>query len=309
MTTAIQRPYAGEADLQALVDFVAARPVERVTDYPSIADIREMMGVPEIREQTMLWSDGAGRLAGFAILRDQNLAFEVAPWAAGDEVGASIMAWAGGCVLRSGGKSGEGLALHISCRDHYTAQLALLERLGFTREPDYAVHLTRPLNGPIVAPQAPQGFQIRHVAGEHEAEALVALHRAAFGTEQMTVEYWLSMMRVPEYDPQLDLIAIAPDGAFASYATLIINEEENRLTGRCEGYVGSVGTHPSFRRRGLAKAIILAGLARLQARGVEFACSDTGSWNVAMQQTFLSIGFQVDATTSYWIKDLAAGQR
>jgi mycothiol synthase len=302
----LQRPYAGDADLLALIALVAARPAERIADYPSIADLRELLGVPGAHENTALWEGTGGRLAGFATLRSTNLAFEIAPWVPADHLAPAVIAWAAGRVRQAEQGSSEATALRTSCRDHDAGRVALLGRHGFAREPTYAVHMARSLAVPIPAPQVPEGFRIRHVAGEHEAEALVALHRAAFGTQQMTVAYWLAMMRVPEYDPQLDLIALAPDGTFASYATFQVSEEENRLTGRSEGTVCSVGIHPAFRRQGLAKALVLLGLGRLRARGVETACTGTGSWNVGMQQTFRSAGFHVHSTTIFWEKTIPA---
>jgi len=93
-------------------------------------------------------------------------------------------------------------------------------------------HMVRSLAEPIPRPHAPSGFLISHVTSEQEAEALVALHRAAFGTEHMTVEERLAMMRVPEYDAELDLLAIAPGGRFAAYCLCSISQEENNRTGQ-----------------------------------------------------------------------------
>jgi hypothetical protein len=47
-------------------------------------------------------------------------------------------------------------------------------------------------------------------------------HRAAFGTEYLTVEERLATMREPEYDPELDLLAVAPDGRLAAYCMCFI---------------------------------------------------------------------------------------
>ncbi len=79
------------------------------------------------------------------------------------------------------------------------------------------------------------GYTIRPVAGEAEAEALVALHRAAFGSEHMTAAERLTWMRQPDYDPALDLVAVAPNGSLAAYCFCAIQREENRLSGRNDG--------------------------------------------------------------------------
>ena len=67
------------------------------------------------------------------------------------------------------------------------------------------------------------------------------------------------MMRVPEYDAELDLLAIAPGGRFAAYCLCSISQEENNRTGRNEGTTDPVATHPDFQRRGLAQALLRDG--------------------------------------------------
>jgi mycothiol synthase len=169
------------------------------------------------------------------------------------------------------------------------------------------LHCARSLSDPIPEPRVPEGFGIRHVAGEHEAEALAALHRAAFGTENMTTEGRLSWMRTPDYDPELDLVAVAPDGTLAAYVFCSISEEENALSGREDGYTDPVATHPAFQRRGLARALLLTGFRLLKRRGVETAHTSTGSWNVAMRQTARSVGYRVESTTIFFKKLVLQG--
>jgi len=154
-----------------------------------------------------------------------------------------------------------------------------------------SLHLIRPLNEPIPTPRLPAGFAIRHVAGEHEVEALVALHRAAFGTENLTVEDRLSWMRTP-------------DGALAAYCMCHISHEENARSGRSEGYTDPIATHPAFQLRGLARALLLTGLDLLRQCRVKTAVLGTSSDNIAMQRTALSVGFCVQMTKLWFAKPL-----
>jgi ribosomal protein S18 acetylase RimI-like enzyme len=116
----------------------------------------------------------------------------------------------------------------------------------------------------------------------------------------MTVEYRLAMMRVPDYEPELDLIAVAPDGRFAAFCVCHISREENALTGRNEGYTDPVGTHPAFQRQGLARALLLTGLHLLKQRGMDRAILGTWGENIAMQRTAASVGFRVESTTIFF---------
>jgi|GEM_PF-2301342 len=55
MSRFTSRPYAGKADLQAMIDLlIAARPIERITDYPSVADLHHLFGQSETVANTRL---------------------------------------------------------------------------------------------------------------------------------------------------------------------------------------------------------------------------------------------------------------
>lgn len=166
------------------------------------------------------------------------------------------------------------------------------------------MEMTRPLHEPIPTPQVPPEFTIRHVLGKEEAEALAALHRAAFGSEVMTTENRLAMMRVPEYDPTLDWVATAADGSLAAFVMGSISAEENALTGIQRGYTDPVGTHPSYQRRGLARALLLTGLQVLKQRGMTEAALSTSSQNNAMQSTAQAVGYRITGKMLLFHKQL-----
>lgn len=301
------RLYSGPADLHSMLDLlVAVRPAERVADSPSAVDLRELLALPAVQDNTRLWFDADDRLVGFAFVDHyQNLRFEFDPQAAPPGIEAEFVDWGLTCIRRAMQATGESLTLDASCRADDIDRIALLERHGFIQENLRSLHLVRSLHEPIPAPHLPAGFSIRHVTGEHEVAALVALHRAAFGTEHMTVEERLAMMRVPEYDAELDLVAVAPDGQLAAYCMVSISQEENARTGRNEGYTDPVATHPDFQRRGLARALLLTGLRALQQRGMDTACLGTSSENVAMQRTAQAVGFHVQSTTLWFSKPVS----
>lgn len=307
MTDLVCRTYAGAQDLQAMLDLLAAvRPADRITDSPSPVDLHELMALPEVQANTRLWPADGGRLAAFAFV-DQynNLVWEVDWPAAGPGIEPEIVAWGVECIRRAAQGSDTPVTLDASCREEDAERIALLERNGFVRQELRSVHMARPLDEPIPAPQLPAGFSIRHAAGEQEVEALVALHRAAFGTDRMTVEERLAMMRVPDYDPELDLLAVAPDGRLAAYCMCGISREENERSGRNEGYTDPVATHPDFQRLGLARALMLAGLRELKRRGVDTAVTGTSSENVAMQRTAEAVGFRITSTTLWFAKPVS----
>jgi mycothiol synthase len=306
MAAFTSRPYAGDADLQAMIVLVSRRPAQRIMDHPTILGLREFLGRSREWQNTRLWWDADGQLAGFAIFFDyvSQLDFEIAPGTASVEVATQANSWGEERARQLVGEPGESVVLRASCRDDHVERIALLEQLGFVRQERHTLHFVRSLSDLIPEPQVPEGFGIHHVAGEHEAETLAALHRAAFGTENMTAERRLSWMRTPDYDPELDLVAVAPDGTLAAYVFCSISEEENALTRRKDGYTDPVATHPAYQRRGLARALLLTGFRLLKQRGVETARTSTGSWNVAMQRTAQSAGYRVESKQSFFEKQV-----
>lgn len=216
-----------------------------------------------------------------------------------DPIGAEMITW-GEQELKKAGCA----AIRTACRSENQTRIALLTQRGFTAEPTQNLHLQRSLTEPIPTPQLPSGFTIRHVTGEEEVAQIVELQRATFGTQNMTVAYRLAMMRVPDYDPTLDLIAVAPDGQWVAFCLASLSKAENQRASQPIGWLDPIGTRPAFQRHGLAKALLLTGLALLKARGMQLASTNAASNNVAMQRTAESVGFQFIAQTSWYRKEI-----
>ena len=292
-------------DVQVMMALLQARTDEHAADYPGVVDLQELMGMAETRADTRLWEDEAGHLVGFAIVEPAycSLTFALDPQAEQAHVGAEMIAW-GEQELYKAGCS----AIRTNCRAANQTRIALLTQQGFTPEPVGNLHLERSLAVTIPTPQLPTGFTIRHVAGEQEVEQLVALHRAAFGTENMTVAYRLAMMRVPDYDPTMDLIVVAPDEQWVAFCLAELSHAKNQQASQPTGWLDPIGTHPAFRRRGLAKALLLTGLALLKERGLKLAHTSAASNNVAMQRAAESVGFQVKAQSNWYQKEISLRQ-
>ncbi len=295
------RPYAGPADLEAMQAFLRrARPPQRLADYPGLTDLRELAAQPETLAHTRLWFDpGAritgGRLSGFAWASEYNsIVIEPDP-ACGPDLEQALLDWAIPTARRLAVEREETEAPTITCRADDLERIAGLEQRGFQRLAETSLHMRRPLDQPIPEPLLPAGFTIRPFQGEAEIQAWVALHRAAFGTEFMTVDYRREMSGGPDYDPELDLLAVAPDGRLAGYVVGSYPAEENALTGRNVGYTDPVATHPDFQGRGLAANLLLAALQRLKARGAAAVLLGTSSENLAMQAAARKAGFTLES--------------
>ena len=288
------RPYSHPQDLPAVIAFLkAVRPAAWINEYPGLVDLQEAMDRPSIRKTMRLWTNDRDDLIGFAFVLEpyNNIHFEIRPEFEG-EIEEDVIAWGMVCAQRSRSKEVPD-TLDASCRDDDLRRIALLERQGFILQEMNTLRLSRNLNDPLPTPRLPEGFSIRSIEGEKEVDLIVTLHRAAFGTSNMTREERLSIMRAPEYDPTLDLLVIAPDGRFAAYCTCSISSAENRVSGMRVGHTDPVATHPDFRRRGLACALLLRGSQLLKERGMELAMLGTSSENLAMQKAAQAAGFRV----------------
>jgi len=254
-----------------------------------------------IQANTRLWFE-EGRATAFALVDSyNNLVFEYRQ--ADPDLQAEMVHWGVECLRHKPHRAKEPLTLDASCREEDSDRIALLEQHGFVRQPVRSLHLARPVREPIPQPTLPAGFEIRTLKGR-EVEEWVRLHRAAFGTENMTIEERLAMMSGTDYNPELDLVMVGPDGRLAAYCMCQIFREENARTGRNEGYTDPVATHPEYQGRGLAKAMLLTGLRLLQERGVETALMGTSSENEKMQRAAKAVGFRVESATVWFAKPL-----
>lgn len=151
----------------------------------------------------------------------------------------------------------------------YTERQELLARRGYTKDdwPEY--QWRRPLAAPIPdAPLAP-GYTIRALGdglellercyasglGFHEGDIRVAVDNRDDPT------WYRNIQNAPSYRRDLDLVAVAPDGAIAAFCTVWFDDVTR------SAYFEPVATVPAHQRRGLGRALLTEGLRRLQRMG------------------------------------------
>jgi ribosomal protein S18 acetylase RimI-like enzyme len=166
------------------------------------------------------------------------------------------------------------------------SRIAALQAAGFAPTGDPWPLFERSTGGAVLPAGA--GFEIRAVLGEDEHAARAGAARRAFestlGTEQHDARY-LAFMRSPAYVRDNDLVAVAPDGRVGAF-TIVWPDAELSVA-----QFEPVGTDPDFQRRGLGRAIIAAGLARLAAAGIARARVMTVAGNTAAVGLYLACGF------------------
>jgi ribosomal protein S18 acetylase RimI-like enzyme len=164
-----------------------------------------------------------------------------------------------------------------------------LEMRGFQPNQQGMYLMQRSLGADLPEVKLPQGFQVRPVAGEHEVHLRAAASHAAFGSGKSFEVYWPQMLRFmqsPVYHPDNDLVTVSPDGDFASFCNLW-PDPFTRV-----GLFEPVGTHPAFQGRGLGRAVMTAGLQRLNKLGMTQANVCVESDNLPAIRLYESLGFQ-----------------
>ncbi|MGL5063733.1 MAG: GNAT family N-acetyltransferase, partial [Microcoleus sp.] len=80
---------------------------------------------------------------------------------------------------------------------------------------------------------------------------------------------------------------------------------ENDRTGRNEGWIGVLGTRRGFRKLGLGRAMLLAGLQRLKAAGVDTAILGVDAENPSgALRLYESTGFRKIRNSISYVKDV-----
>jgi mycothiol synthase len=287
--------YHTELDTQAMRNLIRSLPGET-----SVIDFEETILLQSVRSATRLWWTGS-KLVGFAWVDDyNNLRFEIDAEHRSEQLEQEIIEWGAACVKKRSAITGQDDTLDASFSPEHTWQIALLERSGFVRDDVRTFQYERSMDQPIVDQPLPVGYITRPVAGEQEAADLVCLHRAAFGTDKMTVEARLAIMRAPQYERALDFVIVAPSGELAAFCICGVDEVHER-----SGYTDPIGTHPDYRGLGLGKAVVTTGLLALKDKGVQVVKLGTSSENLAMQRLADTLGFVLVSEKWWYCKNVS----
>lgn len=290
--------------------------IECLDEGTSVADLCSEFDDPTFDKSRDLglWEDSAGRLIGFGQLwisesgdSDGFLWYRIRPNLTDGEVERQIFAWG---EMRMGEVARErnvSVKLRTNARESQTQQINFIESQGFTVE-RYFWTKARSLSLPIPEPQFPEGFTQRQVKVE-DLEAWVEMFNQTFidhwNHHDINVERLQHWWNEPTYNPELDLVAIAPDGTFAAFCFCNIFFEENKRNERKDGWIGALGTRRGFRKLGLGRAMLLSGMQRLKALGMDTAKLGVDADNPSgATKLYESVGFQTLYTKIVYVKDL-----
>jgi ribosomal protein S18 acetylase RimI-like enzyme len=145
----------------------------------------------------------------------------------------------------------------------------------------------------------PEGYTIRHVNVESDYEKYKAVQGSVFSHvgEHMTQEIFHYYLEAEFYNPELDIVAVTPDGSFAAFATGRMDPVSKLAE------LEPVGVHPDHRRKGLGRAVCLECIRRLQMHGAKAIVILGAASTEAATHLYDSLGFS-RTNVHVWVKEL-----
>lgn len=291
--TVRSRPYAGDADFWRMRDLLIR--AESGLPVGLNWDVRRLDGkrfynadaaADDLRARPVHLWERAGDLVGFVLPEGRGDAhLQIHP----DDrhLEEEMIAWALAHLAAADEDTGRRV-LDIYVMEYDALRQRLLADLGFVKRAQWGmIRRIRLGRQPLAQPRLAPGYTLRATRPEAWAECAVIadLLNAAFGRDFHTAaEYQNFTRRAPCFRPDLDLVAVAADGALAAYVGIPLDEANRR------GIFEPVCTHPDHRQKGLAQALMQEGLLRLRALGAVDATVDTGDMLPA-NRLYESLGF------------------
>jgi GNAT superfamily N-acetyltransferase len=179
----------------------------------------------------------------------------------------------------------------------------LFEQHGYQKK-DWAEHQwRRDLDGPIPDAPLPGGYTVRSLGDG--LELLERCYASGLGFHDGDIKtavenrndpgWYRNIQTAPLYRRDLDLVAIAPDGAIASFCTIWFDDVTRSAC------FEPVATVPAHQRRGLGKAVMTEGLRRLQRMGARRAF--VGGYSPEANALYRSVMGPEYELSEPWIKE------
>ncbi|MDW3214282.1 MAG: GNAT family N-acetyltransferase [Ilumatobacteraceae bacterium] len=194
-----------------------------------------------------------------------------------------------------------------------TDEAEWLEARGFTAV-EWGASLVRPHLDEIPDLALPNGVVTRPVRPDERRaiwEAHLEAFRGEWDFEEPTPEMVDAELAEPYIDHTLWKVAWVdePDGEVVGQVKSFINTEENEQRGYRRGYTEQISTHPAWRNRGIAGALLAMSLRELRDRGMTEAALgvDTNNPGGAFQ-LYTRLGFELRAYEAVYSKDVVPSE-
>ena len=293
--TLIQRAYRGQSDWQTIAELIQSD-----DHFYNRVDFPWRLCSTSLEDwcNAVVWEDEHKQMQMFAALQFPWLTVDYAirPAVRNLDVEQMVINWAETRLWQIAQETDSHFPFNVRALSDEHERISFLEALGYTRWEHSLVKMKRFLTE-LPTPNIPAGFTIRPLAGEQEAEAYAELQRAAFDSTTMTALWRSHTLHAPLYNPDLDLVAVAPDGRLAGFC--IWWYAPHLKTAQIE----PLGVHPDFQQLGLSQALMAEGFQRVAALGAETALVETYSFSEPALKSYQAAGFEIVTHEFKFYKD------
>ncbi|MGL5083376.1 MAG: GNAT family N-acetyltransferase [Microcoleaceae cyanobacterium] len=320
MATLILRAYQETADFRAIANLINTCVMfDQFGEDTSLSEFQFLLHSPEINasQDTCLIETKTGQCIGIALIQIQALATElegylwlfVHPEFRHQRFEADLVRWGEKRLCQAQEHSSQVPVLRIYSRADQPHWNECLMSYGFTLERQFST-LVRETHLSSPTPELPAGFTLVDQSvnpwSSSNLQAWVELYNESFtdhwNHHDLTVETLKYWQEQPDYQPELDLIAVAPTGELAAFCSCRLKPQN---LDHSTGWIEWLGSRRGFRRLGLGRAVLLAGLQRLQGAGADLIklSVDAENWTGAVR-LYQSVGFHPLETWLSWAKPL-----
>jgi len=178
-------------------------------------------------------------------------------------------------------------------------RIALMTELGYENLGLAEYNRRRPIDAPIPEYQLPEGFSIRSADIEKDFIQYKKVQSSVFPhCNSMTEERLKLYATASFYNTDLDLVAVNRHGYFAAFCTVRMDPVSRMAE------LEPVGTHPNYRKLGLAKSVIFEGLRRVQKYHPSSMCILGAAASEAANRLYESVGFTESTEVHLWRKSI-----
>jgi GNAT superfamily N-acetyltransferase len=177
----------------------------------------------------------------------------------------------------------------------------ILARRGYTRSKYSAEYMRRRVfTKPLLDSVSSSRYTVRALGDESELPARSWLSWKAFHPNEPDEKYqgwewYRNVQRIPLYNRDLDLVAVASDGELAAFCTVWVDDVTHTAV------FEPVGTHPNHQKRGLGKAVMREGLRRAHQLGATL--TTVSSYSAGAHALYESMGFTEFDLLEPWIRE------
>jgi mycothiol synthase len=190
--------------------------------------------------------------------------------------------------------------LRTSTADFLDDRIALYEQHGF-KPVRYFYRMRRDLSQPIPEMPPPQGIRLAPWDPELDSQTMETSNlafRDHWGAIPYNEEAWhLLVTQQPVFRPDLTFLALTTGNGFANpvagYSICRLDGEDNEIEGLKEGWIQELGVRQDWRRRGIATALLCAGMRAMKASGLEYTGLGVDTENTSgAVHIYESLGFK-----------------